>query len=59
MGCKKVKFESKKDAITALNHIQKFGKRFKYRKECRYYYCSKCEAWHITSKKDFAEESTE
>jgi len=38
----------KRDAEIALKKVHKSSKN--YRKECRTYYCEKCNAWHLTSK---------
>jgi hypothetical protein len=45
--CNKECFK-KREAEHALNRVKKSSKQ--YRKECRMYYCDKCNAWHLTSK---------
>lgn len=50
--CKKVQF-SKKEAQTALNERLHKGK--KWSREKRIYYCGECNAWHLTSKKEYEE----
>ncbi len=44
--CNKIKF-SLKEAKTALNEIKCHKKQ--YRHEKRYYYCDKCNCYHLTS----------
>lgn len=41
----------KRDAEIALKKVKKSSKN--YRKECRTYYCEKCNAWHLTSKEEW------
>jgi len=47
MKCNKKKFD-KLGAKIVLAMAVKSGK--KYRREKRYYFCSICKAWHLTSK---------
>lgn len=52
MKCNKRKF-SKFEAMLYLAQANMSYKRRKgksKRKECRYYYCSQCNAYHLTSK---------
>lgn len=44
--CRKFRFLDKKEAETSVNHIGN-----KKKKAVRVYYCDKCEAWHVSSKK--------
>lgn len=37
----------------ALSQTKRVGKYNPLRNECRIYYCEKCKAYHLTSKKDF------
>ena len=48
--CNKECFK-KRDAEIAIKKVRKSSKS--YRKECRTYYCGKCNAWHLTSKEDW------
>jgi len=46
----KTRFESKKDAQTAINHIMR-GHRRKRPKQLRSYPCPNCNGWHLTKGK--------
>lgn len=47
--CNKQSF-TKKDAEAAIKKAKKSSKQ--YRKECRKYYCDRCNSWHLTSKEE-------
>lgn len=48
--CDKVKYD-KKGAQTALNSItRQKHKRWRKKKEVRYYHCPLCNGWHLTSR---------
>lgn len=49
--CNKICY-SKKEAQSALNQVKHSRFRDKHRRECRYYYCKVCNAWHLTSHED-------
>ena len=40
---------TKAECISAINRNKRHPKQHKYRKEVRYYHCSKCNMWHLTS----------
>jgi DNA integrity scanning protein DisA with diadenylate cyclase activity len=48
--CKKVKFD-KIGAMLVIANSQKLTQRNFKRKEVDYYFCKKCNAFHVTSKK--------
>lgn len=48
MICGKITY-TKKEAEAAIKDITQ-NHRTQHRKERRYYYCSRCNAWHLTSK---------
>lgn len=52
MTCLKV-ILTKKEAVSAS---KRFGKQRQYRREKRYYYCSICNGWHLTSKEELIED---
>lgn len=45
-GCNKVRFPTKKEALSCKNHITSLGRK---KLPKRVYFCSKCNAWHQTS----------
>lgn len=47
MGCYKECFD-KRGAETVLNECKK-----EHRKECRIYFCDKCNAWHLTKHEEW------
>ena len=49
MSCHKEKFD-KKTVKTILNKCKK-----EHRPECRIYECPECNAWHLTSEKEYEE----
>lgn len=50
--CKKKKFILINAMIAVANAFRaRKHSHYTHRKECRYYWCEKCQAWHLTSKK--------
>lgn len=50
MSCKKRKYKDKLSAMFALSQTKKNGNYNPLRNEKRMYFCSECNAWHLTSK---------
>lgn len=48
--CNKIKYKDKLSAMFALSQC-KNGKKGN-RRECRFYFCNECNAYHLTSKKN-------
>ena len=46
--CQKVAFNTKKDALSTLNHM-KLQSRKRKKLPKRAYFCEPCQGWHITS----------
>lgn len=51
MVCKKVKYKDKLSVMIALSSC--LSKHNKNRKETRYYWCNKCNAYHLTKHNKF------
>ena len=45
--CMKIRYTTKKEALSSLNYIRKYKNRKKL--PIRIYYCNLCYGWHITS----------
>jgi len=54
--CTKIKY-NKREAQTALNFLHS-KRKFKCRREKRYYHCDDCNGWHLTSKDLYDDEKT-
>ncbi len=50
--CDKIKYKSKSYALLEGLHLVSTGK-WKKSNLYRAYYCGKCRAWHLTSRKDY------
>ena len=51
--CKKIKYKDKLSAMFALSQTKRVGNFKGKRNECRSYYCNECNAYHLTSKKQW------
>ena len=50
-GCNKRKFDTTDEAEQALKHINEVSKYLPKRMERRYYWCHRCEGYHLTKQR--------